>query len=75
MTKNRKVYLVAQDDGNYAFYDRSTDGFRRLASLYNNNCNRFFEVIIEREIKINYGARGINSKEELPCYNEDGENY
>ena len=70
--KNTKYYLAMNDDGDIDFYPRTKDGLNDMASLYNNKTCRFFEVIVEREVEINYGLKTAD-KGEMPHLNEYSE--
>lgn len=68
--KNQKLYLAITDGENFDFYNRTTEGLRDMASLYNNQTTRFFEIIIEREIELKYGVKPVDNGE-LPNMNDE----
>ena len=61
--KSKKYYLALNDDGNYDFYPRDKTGLDAMASLYNNETCRFFEIIVEREIELSYGVKTVDKGE------------
>jgi len=70
--KSKKLYLAITDGEEFEFYERSASGLKAMASLYNNETTRFFEVEIEREIELKYSVKPTNNGD-IPNLNNSDE--
>ena len=60
--KNEKKYLALSTDGGFAFYDRTPEGLEKMAQMHTNH-DRFFEITIEREVKLKFSVRACDRGE------------